>query len=201
MILLASESPQRRELLQAAGLPHVCVPSACDEEAIVESAPETTAIERARAKALHADWSAHRAALASGEAVVLGVDTVVALDRQLIGKPADREEAKAILGRLAGTTHMIVTAHACLRPGLDDLEQREAVALALARITLRPMSPTEIEAYVASGEADGKAGAYAFQGSADRFVDDLQGDRDTVIGLHIPTVHKLYREITGHDPA
>ncbi len=185
MIYLASQSPQRRALLEAADIPFTICVSSCDEEAIQISHPQALAMERAYCKA-----KAARAALPEG-AVVLGADTVVALDGAILGKPKDRADAVAILTCLQGTTHTVITAHS--------VQQGEvhAQALCLARITMRPMQPDEIRAYVESGESDGRAGAYAIQENGDQFVIDREGDFDTVVGLNVATVRRLYAEVTG----
>jgi septum formation protein len=195
MIYLASASPQRQALLQAADLAFTRIPSDCDEAAILLPHAHATAVERARAKARQARMEGHRPAVGD---VILAADTVVSLNGRLIGKPADRSEAKHILADLAGTTHTVATAHCCRIPGAaaaDD--EAEAVLLALSRVTMRAMTLDEIEAYVASGESDGRAGAYAIQESGDRFVVDLQGEFDTVVGLNITSVRRLIEEING----
>lgn len=199
MILLASASPQRSQLLEQMGLPFQVIPQDADEASIVGGPPQALAIRRAEAKAQAAHWHDHQAAIAAGTACILGVDTLVYLGRDIIGKPEDRADAKRILSTLAGTTHTIVSAHVCWRPAVGELDASQAVGVSLAHITMRAMSEAEIDDYIASGESDGKAGAYALQESGDRFVEEIEGDRDTVIGLHVPTVVKLYREITGRN--
>jgi septum formation protein len=192
MLLLASQSPQRRMLLTQAGLAHVCVATADDETLAVPANPQAAAVERAIHKALHADLAAHGAAIAAGSVAVLAADTVVSLRGRLIGKPADRSEAVRILMELQGSRHLVVTAHCVLRPGPSPVQ---AVGLSVAKVSMAPMSPEEIQDYVDSGESDGKAGAYAYQESGDRFVEELEGDPATVIGLHVPTVLRLLREV------
>lgn len=183
MLYLASRSPQRATLLARAGVVFAVVPCPCDEDTITLPVPQALAIERARAKA--------RAGQAPAGGVVLGADTVVALGREVLGNPADPAGVAAMLARLSGTTHQVMTAHCLLRAGGGP----EAVALSTARVTMRPLSVEEITAYAATGEGVGKAGGYAIQERADRFVVDLQGAVETVIGLHVPTVAKLWREV------
>lgn len=192
MIFLASQSPQRTMLLKRAGVPHVVVPSRCDEERITAPAAQILAIDRAAAKASGADLGGHDR---SPPCVVLGADTVVALGKDIIGKPVDRADAVAILTRLQGTTHSVITGHCCQLLGRDGAVLKEARGLAIAKVTMRGMTPEEIAAYVASGESDGRAGAYAIQQTADRYIVDLEGGFDTVVGLHIDTVARLYREL------
>jgi len=192
VIFLASQSPQRTMLLNRSGVPHVVVPSRCDEERITSPAAQILAIDRAVAKAQGAELGSYDR---SPPCVVLGADTVVALGREIIGKPRDRADAAAILGRLQGTTHSVITGHCCLLLNQAGAVIKEARGLAIAKVTMRQMSADEIAAYVATGESDGRAGAYAIQESADRYVVDVEGGFDTVVGLHIDTLARLYREL------
>lgn len=171
-------------LLARAGVLFQVVPSACDEDAIADPLPQALAIARARAKARGA------AAVPPG-AVVLGADTVVALGREVLGSPADPAGSAAMLSRLSGTAHQVMTAHCLLRDGA------EAIALTMARVAMRVLSEAEIAAYAATGEGVGRAGGYAIQERGDRFVTEVQGAIETVIGLHVPTVAKLWREVAA----
>jgi septum formation protein len=170
----------------------VVVPSHCDEESVTAEAAQILAIDRAVAKARGADLDKQDR---SPPCVVVGADTVVALGKEIIGKPRDRADASAILGRLQGTTHSVITGHCCLLLDSFGTVLKEARGLALAKVTMRNMEPREIADYVASGESDGRAGAYAIQETADRYVADLEGGFDTVVGLHIDTLARLYREL------
>jgi septum formation protein len=182
-------------LLERAGIRFRTVVSRCDEEAITHPHPQVLALERARAKA-------HAAELGAGDAgaMVLGADTVVALGTTVFGKPADRADALRILGALQGTTHSVFTGHCCVMVGADGRMAGEAARIAVARITMRPLTAEEIRAYVESGESDGRAGAYAIQESGDRFVVDLQGGWDTVVGLNVAMVVRLHQELTERLP-
>lgn len=183
-------------LLQRAGIVFTVVDSTCDEETVCFPNPQMLAIERARAKAAGAVLSADQ--LKTGPAVVLGADTVVALGSQIFGKPADRADAVRILSQLQGTTHVVYTGHCCRR--IDAGNHSEAARIAMTKVTMLPMSRSDIEAYVASGESDGRAGAYAIQESGDRFVADLQGAWDTVVGLNVAMMARLYCECTDAWP-
>lgn len=174
-------------LLTRAGVTFQVVASTCDEDAISAPLPQALAIERARAKAAGGQ--------APAGAVVLGADTVVSLGREVLGSPATPAEAAAMLAKLSGTTHQVMTGHCLARKGADGALLAEAVALTTARVTMRPLSAAEIQAYAATGEGVGKAGGYAIQERADAFVVDLQGAIETVIGLSVPTVAKLWREV------
>lgn len=176
-------------LLTRAGVTFQVVASACDEEAVGAPVPQALAVERARAKAA--------GGRAPPGAVVLGADTVVALGREVLGSPADPAGSAAMLAKLSGTVHQVLTGHCLVRTGPGGAVEAEAVALTMARVTMRALTPAEIQAYAASGEGVGKAGGYAIQERADRFVVDLQGAVETVIGLHVPTVAKLWREVAS----
>jgi len=193
VLYLASQSPQRAFLLRKAHVDFVVVASTADENAILHDQPQVLAVERARAKARGARLSPQQ--LAAG-ATVVGADTVVALGRELFGKPTNRADAVRILTRLQGTSHTVTTGHCCVGLANDGSVANEAVGLAIAKVTMRAMEAAEIQAYVDSGESDGKAGAYAIQSTGDRFVVDVTGSWDTVVGLHLETVARLYRECT-----
>jgi septum formation protein len=185
MLLLASRSPQRAMLLARAGLAFRVVDSDCDEEAISAEDPRELAVARAVGKA-----HGYRGPLARGEAV-LGADTVVALGGTVFGKPADRADAERILSALQGTTHQVITGHCC-----RSADGAQAAEASMARVTMRPMTAEEIRAYVASGESDSRAGAYAIQESGDRFVTTITGDWDTIVGLNVACVERLLARVT-----
>ena len=136
-------------------------------------------MQRARSKACFA-----RTALSG---LVLGVDTVVALGDEELGKPADRDAARRMLLRLAGREHLVHTGH-CLHVGGTDLT---FTALATARVSCDALAAERLERYLDSGEWAGKAGSYGIQDAACDFMHLLDGSRDTVIGLHVATVTEL----------
>lgn len=180
MILLASASPRRRQLLREAGIPFRAEEPKVEEEEPARGDPHRVALANARRKAL--------AARPRGEEPVLAADTVVALGERLLGKPADAADARRILAALQGTTHRVVTG-VVLRAGGRLFERTVET-----RVTMRPMPPAEIDAYVASGEPMGKAGAYAVQETGDRFVESMEGPFDNVVGLPVDAVRSLLRE-------
>lgn len=178
-------------LLTRAGVPFTVVASAADEEQVTAGAPQVLALDRARAKA-------EGAVLPPGTAgVVLAADTVVALGRQVFGKPSDDDDALRILGALQGTTHNIFTGHCCLLVNADGSRGPAACAVAVAKVTMRPVQTAELKAYIATGEHCDRAGAYAIQESGDRFVTEVQGAMGTVIGLNLDSVARIYRELTN----
>ncbi len=117
---------------------------------------------------------------------VLGADTIVALGSRILGKPADADDARTMLQNLSGTRHRVITGVALLAP-----EGRRLIASDVTYITMRPMTPEEIEQYVASGEWIGKAGAYAIQETADRFVQNVEGSFSNVVGLPMELVARM----------
>lgn len=179
-LVLASASPRRRALLEGAGLRFEVRPADVPEEA----PPGTPAPALARELAVRKARAAS-AGLGIGPALVLGADTVVALDDgRLLGKPRDRAEAERHLRALSGTTHSVVTG-VCLRDAPGGAEE---VFHAETRVTMRRLGEEEILAYVAGGEGLDKAGGYAIQEGADRFVTRVDGSRSNVVGLPVEEV-------------
>jgi len=177
-LLLASGSPRRREILASLGVTFDVKSADVDESLLPgESAPD--AAERlAREKA---------AAVASDErgAVVVAADTIVVVDGEAFGKPRDRAEAAAMLRRLQGRRHDVVTGVAVAANGAL-FSGRETTAVFFA-----PMSDREIDAYVATGEPDDKAGAYAVQGIGALFVERVEGSPSNVVGLPVRLLGSL----------
>jgi len=192
--VLASSSPRRRELLASLGLPFTVRPVHLDETPR-PAEPARDYVERlAREKA---------AADARDGELVIAADTVVVLpggeaDRPaLLGKPADAAEALAMLARLAGREHLVLTGVALEEPA-DGGPPRRVAAVVTSRVRLAALSPPEIEWYVASGEPLDKAGAYAIQGLGALFVEAVEGNYTNVVGLPLPAVYRLFAEL-GHD--
>jgi septum formation protein len=189
--VLASVSPRRRELLARAGLRFEVMAADVVEEARAGESPRALVERLAAEKAL-----AVRARLAAQpRRFVLGSDTVVALDGEILGKPSDAEHAVALLRRLAGRTHTVWTGVALL--ATDAAAPR--VASVASRVTLRAASEPELRAYVATGEPLDKAGAYAFQGEGRRFVTKVEGSESNVIGLPLEETLALLAE-AGLEP-
>jgi septum formation protein len=162
VITLASTSPQRRAILEQLGVPFEVVTPAYDER----SHPEASPLEHACAKARSVPG-----------ALVLGVDTTVALDGETLGKPADAAEAASMLRWLAGRTHEVVSGLCLVTPEWE--ESLEAVT----RVTFRPVGSVALDAYLATGEWEGRAGAYAIQGRGAALVERIEGDYLNVVGL------------------
>lgn len=183
-LYLASGSPRRRELLAQIGVPFVTLGAAIDESALpaepAHGYVERLALEKARAGL---------ASLADNtDAVVLGADTAVVLDGQILGKPQDRSEALAMLAALSGREHQVLTAVALAS------RSRSAVQVVTSRVTFRPLRAGEAEAYWATGEPCDKAGSYGIQGLAAVFVSQLQGSYSAVVGLPLCETAQMLNE-------
>jgi septum formation protein len=180
MVVLASASPRRQELLTAAGIPFEVLPVDVDETPLDGELPEEHVRRLALAKA--------EAALARRpEAVVLGADTIVVAGGRILGKPRDAEDAARMLRALAGRAHEVLTgvALSSVRGTMFELER--------TRVWFAPLSDQEIADYVASGEPRDKAGAYAIQGLAARFVVRIDGSYSNVVGLPVALVYRLLK--------
>jgi septum formation protein len=175
MIYLASASPRRQELLRQAGLEYEVIPSNIHEARRPGETPTDYVLRVAADKARAVADVVRARGLAPHP--VLGADTEVVLDGEVLGKPHDRAHARAMLARLAGRSHLVLTA-LCLLTAVG-LEQ----ALSESRVTIAPLTAAEVERYVASGEADDKAGGYAIQGRAAGFISRLEGSHSGVMGL------------------
>ena len=183
-LVLASASPRRAALLAAAGLAFGQAAVAVDET-LRPGEPVADAVLRlAREKA-----GAAAAGRRAGS--VLAGDTLVALDGRALGKPAGAGAARAMLAALSGRTHEVFSAAAVIR--LRD--GREASGVARARVAFAALDETALAGYVASGEWEGKAGAYAIQGRAARFARVVEGEADTVIGLSVALVARLLAQL------
>ena len=178
MLILASQSPRRRELLAQAGVVCVVDPADVDESVHAGELPATYAERVARAKA------AIVAARHPGR-FVLGADTVVVLEGEIFGKPADANDAHRMLRRLSGKEHHVLTAVAIAR----DAEIRSHVEKSV--VEMREITEIEIADYVNGGEPMDKAGAYAIQGGAAAFVCRVSGEFDTIVGLPVKVALNL----------
>ncbi len=188
-LILASASPRRRDLLEQAGVEFVVEPSDADEslEDLMEAEPAAELLARRKALAVAERHRGERK-------VVLGADTVVALgagsEVQLLGKPVDAADARRLLSSLSGTRHRVVTGVALVDCSSGSCRS----AFERTWVNMRRIEPSEVEAYVASGEWVGKAGGYAIQETADAFVTGLEeGGFDNVVGLPVALVLDLLR--------
>lgn len=178
-IVLASASPRRAALLDRLLLPHVVDPSAIDESG---RPGESAGARVARLAAEKAAEVGRR----HPDAWVIGGDTEVVLDGAPLGKPSDAEEARRMLARLSGRTHLVLSSVALLRPGVAP-----SVEVVPTRVHLRPLDAPTIEAYVATGEPLDKAGAYGIQGLGATLVERIEGDYTAVVGLPVTALVRL----------
>jgi len=171
-LILASASPRRRELLAQLAIPFTVLPANIDERVWPDEVPWAYTRRVAYAKAQHV-------AQQCPAAVVLGADSVVVLEQQILGKPRDIDDARQMLTRLSSRVHTVITAVAVLH------HARHFVCLDAVQtlVRFRPLSPAAIEQYIATGEPMDKAGAYAIQGAAAAFVASWEGCYTNVVGL------------------
>jgi septum formation protein len=184
-LVLASSSPRRRQLLAEAGYDFEVV-----DPPIAEPADLGTAFGPAGWAEALAYFKARSVAQFMPDAYVLGADTVVAAvgaAGEMLGKPADSVEADRMLRRLSGTRHQVITGVALLGPA-----GYRHISSDVTYVSLRQMTEEEIQAYVASGEWIGKAGAYAIQESADRFVEKVEGSYSNVVGLPMEMLGRMF---------
>lgn len=184
-LLLASASPRRREILAAAGYRFRVVPAPGVEELMAGRASRL-ALKNAAAKGR----AARDARSPGARELVLAADTVVVLGREVLGKPRDRADAARMLGALQGRWHRVVTGH-----WLGDGAGREAGAVVATRVRVLAMSRAEIGDYLATGEADDKAGAYGIQGRMAPYIDAVSGCYFNVVGLSPAAVRKLIQRL------
>lgn len=171
-LFLASGSPRRRELLTQIGVPFTVLSAQIDETPLSNEIPAAYVERLARGKA-----EAGLALLAVDQGCVLGADTAVVLDGQILGKPLDEADALQMLAALSGREHEVLTAIAVVN------NQRCETSVVASRVRFRSISTVEARAYWASGEPQDKAGSYAIQGLAAIFVESLQGSYSAVVGL------------------
>ncbi len=181
MLILASQSPRRAELLRNAGISFEVRPADVDESTREGEEPFEYVRRLAREKALAVLASAPNGAL------VLGADTTVVVDGESLGKPLNAEDARRMLRLLSGRTHQVTTAVCLARRGRNSTVVAE-VESEVTEVEFSSMSAEEIAAYVASGEPMDKAGAYAIQGGASRWIPRIQGCYFNVVGLPVARV-------------
>lgn len=180
MLLLASASPRRRELLEEAGVEFLILPVDVDETPPPGLPPEEVVVTLAERKARAAAARTHHRP-------VLGADTVVALDGEILGKPSSPGDAGVMLRRLSGRAHEVWTG-ICLLPTEPGTPRTRAERTS---VTFRELTLPEIAEYVAGGEPRDKAGSYAIQGEGGKFVENVEGSLSNVIGLPVETLREM----------
>jgi len=206
MLVLASASPRRHELLRNAGIPFIVQPADIDETPLPSEPPLQCAQRLAREKALSVSRT-------RSQNLVLGADTIVVIDEAILGKPVDADDAVRMLRLLSGRVHRVITG-VCLvgtvpsgqwpvigkaepRPRSYEILRTENQELRTASettlVTMSELSEDEIREYVATGEPMDKAGAYAIQGMASRWIPRIEGDYSNVVGLPVAMVYAILR--------
>jgi len=198
-ITLASASPRRKDLLAQIGIDAIVAPSHADEDSVslarlrengepAESAPAQLALRRASLKA-------ETAQRRPGTIGLLAADTVVTIDNDSLEKPRDAADARAMLGRLSGREHSVHTAVVFVPKHGEPVQN-----ICTTAVTFLALTDTEIEAYVATGEWQGVAGAYRIQGRGGAYVTAIRGSYTAVVGLPIATVYSIIRRFLDGDP-
>jgi septum formation protein len=181
-VVLASSSPRRRELLELIGISHEVRPANIDETMRPREAPRRHAERLAREKA-------SAIATRDPDIITIGADTVVVINRKVLGKPTDAEQAALMLGMLSGREHTVITAVAVSRG------KKLRSAIEEVRVKFRRLRDDEIEAYIATGEPMDKAGAYGIQGYGATIVERIEGDYFAVMGLPLVRLIGLMRDV------
>jgi septum formation protein len=188
-LILASASPRRAVLLRRVGIPFRAVPSHVSESVDSALTPEeqVLSISRRKSEAVARDFE--------GE-LVLGVDTVVVVDNEVLGKPSDRGDAARMLKRLSGRRHRVYSGMTLIEAGRD----RSCRDVAVTDVLMRPLSEEDISRYLATGESMDKAGAYAAQGVAGMFIESISGCFYNVMGLPLTCFWGLLEDCLGQSP-
>jgi septum formation protein len=187
LLILASASPRRRELLAACGIPFQIIPASIDEDPLPNEPADAYVRRLALAKA-------EAVARSHPRTVVLGADTIVTIDGHLLGKPRDLDEARQMLRRLSGNMHEVLTGVAVLSvemPGESGAQRLSEVVA--SRVLMRHFTEVTIEWYLASGEPLDKAGAYAVQGAGAALIERVEGSFTNVVGLPLTETLALVR--------
>ena len=180
-LILASASPRRSELLRNAAIAFTVEPAHVTELPLSNEKPTDYAqrLARDKARAVHARHP---------DSTVLGADTVVVVDEHLLEKPADGRDAARMLRLLSGRSHQVITGVCLVAPGFERTEAE------ITQVVFSPLSEDEISFYVQTGEPTDKAGAYAIQGIASRWVERIDGCYFNVVGLPLPRVYRMLRD-------
>jgi septum formation protein len=185
-LVLASASPRRADLLRAAGFVFEVDPADTDESARPGELPADY-VARVAMDKTKVVCARHPAA------VVIGADTIVVVENEILGKPLNRQDAARMLTRLSGRTHDVLTGIAVV------FGAHSVSAVETSHVRMAALTPDEIRWYVSHGEPDDKAGAYAVQGLASRFIEAIDGSYTNVVGLPVARVYRLLLDIGFHD--
>lgn len=184
-LVLASASPRRQELLRNAGIEFTVHPANVPEDILPGESAETYVrrLALAKARAVFEKYPGDQ---------ILGADTIVVVDDSILGKPIDACDAARMLRLLSGREHRVITGVCLLTPNSEPSQSaHEDVRIATTRVTMRTLTETDIQSYVAHGEPMDKAGAYAIQGLASRWIPKIEGCYFNVVGLPVPLVSAM----------
>jgi septum formation protein len=190
-IVLASRSPRRKEILERLGLVFDVLPSSVHEDLNLNGNPAAEVVRLASEKALDVSGK-----MAIGDALIIGVDTVVYLEEKILGQPQDREHAKEMLLKLQGRTHDVYSGLSLIRKNFG-----EAKGFSVSKVTFSPMSEAEVEWYVDDGEPMDKAGAYGVQGKGALFISGIEGSFHNVMGFPVDLFYCLLPKLKLDFPA
>lgn len=177
-IVLASSSPRRRELLERLGLRFDVIPSHIDEIPLHGESAEDFVLRTSTEKALSVSRNL------DGDSVVIGADTIVVIEGEILGKPRDEKEAMTMLEKISGREHRVITGFSIVKPRAEVLYKR----FTESRVKIKPLAPWEIEGYIKTGEPMDKAGAYGVQGIGAFMIEEIHGSYTNVVGLPIAQV-------------
>jgi septum formation protein len=179
-LVLASQSPRRKELLAILGIPFEVIPASIDETPLPEETPEDFVARAAREKGAEV-------ASRVSHSVILSADTVVTIDGEILGKPADEDDAMRMLKKLSGREHLVYTAVTVINQDTEEMLD----GLDRTRVLFNPLTDDDILDYLRRENVLDKAGAYAIQGYAGIFIPRIEGNYFNVMGLPLPLVHEL----------
>ncbi len=187
-LILASTSPRRKDLLSQIGLTFTIVPSDFEEDMSLPLSPDMLTMHLSKEKAL-------AVAKDYPDAVIIGADTVVAIDGAVLGKAHTKEDAQRMLSMLSGKTHQVITGLAVIIPAGESptgVQIIESVA-SINNVTFKPLAGEEIEWYIQTGEPLEKAGAYGIQGLGAMFVEKIEGSYSGIVGLPLEILYEIFR--------
>jgi septum formation protein len=186
-VVLASSSPRRAEILERAGWPHEIMVAGIDESHLPgeDAAAYVQRLARSKAEAV---------ATRLEKGLVLGADTTVVIANQILGQPCDEADARRMLDLLNAKWHEVLTGVAVVRVG-----GQSRVAHETTRVRFAEMTASEIDWYISTGEAYGKAGAYGIQGKASLFIEEIEGDYFNIMGLPIRLAYELAADLNGSE--
>ncbi len=186
-IILASQSPRRKELMETLGYSFLTKTADIDETIDSSKGPEEEVVRLAYEKADKVRMDV------CGDKIFIGADTIVVLGGEILGKPESLEDARNMLWKLSGSTHRVLTGVAILS------EQKEIKWCEVAYVTFKELSEDEIEEYIKTGSPMDKAGSYGIQERGDKFVIEIKGDFDSVVGLPITKVGEILKSLLGEN--